>query len=381
MALGRIRHCLMQGCSIDTPLYNKSSDSVTPPAPVDPSRQVAAEAAANRYDVNSPFGTVRWSQASTPQALSYTDWLNQTFPGGVPTRNPTEEAGVPGDQVDPGKLYSSYVEAFNKNAPIGKYTQDIALSPEQQAQYEGRSNIARALLGRSQRGIEAMPEGYKFKGAEDPTTNRFFMAQKALLDPVFAKQEERLDQKLTNQGIPMGSEAYDYERSQFAKNRDSAYEKAAADALGLGFNQDLASRQQNYNEIAAALGGSQLNPVSAGGSGGALDVGNAFTNYQSGVNNQFQGQVANNNARIASNNQDMSALQSIATALVYFSDRRLKRNVKRIGTHPLGIGIYAFEYVWGGGQHVGVMADEVRKVKPMAVFNLYGLDVVNYGAL
>jgi len=47
------------------------------------------------------------------------------------------------------------------------------------------------------------------------------------------------------------------------------------------------------------------------------------------------------------------------------SDRRLKSNVVRIGTHPLGIGVYEYD-IWGLRQR-GVMADEVMSVMPEAI--------------
>jgi hypothetical protein len=55
------------------------------------------------------------------------------------------------------------------------------------------------------------------------------------------------------------------------------------------------------------------------------------------------------------------------------SDRSIKENILRIGTHPLGIGLYLFEYKphyreeCGNGRHFGVMADEVESVLPRAV--------------
>ncbi len=72
-----------------------------------------------------------------------------------------------------------------------------------------------------------------------------------------------------------------------------------------------------------------------------------------------------------------TTIQPIST----FSDRRLKTNIKRIGTHPLGIGIYEFDYVWG--EHAtGVMADEVKTVMPEAVTrHPSGYDMVDYGKL
>jgi hypothetical protein len=63
------------------------------------------------------------------------------------------------------------------------------------------------------------------------------------------------------------------------------------------------------------------------------------------------------------------------------SDRRLKKNIKRIGTHRLGIGIYEFDYVWG--EHAtGVIADEVKQVMPEAVVrDPSGYDLVDYSKL
>lgn len=71
----------------------------------------------------------------------------------------------------------------------------------------------------------------------------------------------------------------------------------------------------------------------------------------------------------------------VNTRTVAASDRRLKRNIHRIGTHRLGIGIYEFDYVWG--EHaIGVMADEVRKVMPEAVIRGEdGYDRVDYSKL
>ncbi|HLH50883.1 MAG TPA: tail fiber domain-containing protein [Roseiarcus sp.] len=49
------------------------------------------------------------------------------------------------------------------------------------------------------------------------------------------------------------------------------------------------------------------------------------------------------------------------------SDRRLKTNIKRIATSPSGLPIYSFRYVSGGPTYVGVLAQDVLKVRPEAV--------------
>lgn len=70
------------------------------------------------------------------------------------------------------------------------------------------------------------------------------------------------------------------------------------------------------------------------------------------------------------------------------SDRNAKRDIVRIGDHPLGIGLYLFEYKpafrerWGHGRRLGVMADEVERVLPEAISTLPdGYKVVDYGML
>jgi hypothetical protein len=55
------------------------------------------------------------------------------------------------------------------------------------------------------------------------------------------------------------------------------------------------------------------------------------------------------------------------------SDRALKENIAAIGTHPLGFGLYLFDYkpefqaTKGTGRQFGVMADEVAAIVPEAV--------------
>lgn len=55
------------------------------------------------------------------------------------------------------------------------------------------------------------------------------------------------------------------------------------------------------------------------------------------------------------------------------SDRRMKTQIVRVGTHPKGFGLYLFDYKpefqprWGAGRQFGVMADEVEQVVPAAV--------------
>jgi len=80
----------------------------------------------------------------------------------------------------------------------------------------------------------------------------------------------------------------------------------------------------------------------------------------------------------------MSGLFSLGSAALgnpfAFSDRRLKRNIKRVGTHSMGVGLY--EYDIAGYRQRGVIAQELEAVRPDLVRrHASGYLTVNYGAL
>lgn len=63
------------------------------------------------------------------------------------------------------------------------------------------------------------------------------------------------------------------------------------------------------------------------------------------------------------------------------SDRRLKKNVVKVGTLPNGLNVYEFDYIWGGPRQRGVLADEVEKIIPAAVSERLGFKMVDYSML
>ena len=68
-------------------------------------------------------------------------------------------------------------------------------------------------------------------------------------------------------------------------------------------------------------------------------------------------------------------VESVTTCL---SDRRLKKNITKVGTSPSGINIYRFEYIdsklYGGGVFEGVMAQEVPKASILGKNGYYSVD-------
>ena len=119
-----------------------------------------------------------------------------------------------------------------------------------------------------------------------------------------------------------------------------------------------------------------------------------FNNYLqqlaglSGLGLQAGGLVANTGQKSTSTSTggSPSTLGSIASTVggiaSIFSDRRLKREIERVGEFPDGLGIYAYRYVMGAKRVLGVMADEVAKLRPWALGpERAGYATVNYGAL
>ena len=72
----------------------------------------------------------------------------------------------------------------------------------------------------------------------------------------------------------------------------------------------------------------------------------------------------------------------LAGGLGIMSDRRLKTDIEKIGEREDGLGVYVYRYLWSPVRFIGVMAQEVLKVKPEAVIHTpSGYMAVNYGAL
>jgi hypothetical protein len=141
--------------------------------------------------------------------------------------------------------------------------------------------------------------------------------------------------------------------------------------------QAIQQRQMPLNEISALMSGSQIqNPQFQAYSGSNIATTPIFAGTQA------QGQAAQNvyNQQVATQNANTAGLYSLGSAAIGLSDQRLKSNIKRIGTHKLGIGIYEYDIM--GKHDIGVMAQELMQVMPDAVHqHPSGYFMVDYGRL
>ena len=165
------------------------------------------------------------------------------------------------------------------------------------------------------------------------------------------------------------------QQQKFAQNtQQAAFEnQARQQALAEAIQQ----RQMPLNEISALVSGSQItNPqfqAYQGANIAAAPIAQTTQNAYNAAQNTYNQQVATQNANTA-------GLYSLGSAAIGLSDRRLKTNIKRIGTHKLGVGIYEYDIL--GKHDVGVMAQEVINVLPEAIhIHPSGYMMVDYGRL
>lgn len=225
-------------------------------------------------------------------------------------------------------------------------------------------------------------------------------AQQAMmsrLQPTLERNEEALRSRLANQGIGLGSAAYNREMNLQGQQANDLYLQSAMQGIGL----DAAARERALNEaytaqsrpldlINSLRSGSQVkNPQfqsysqQAGVSQGGVQQGGVQQQFTGGPNlmgaaeGMYGAQLDAANARNAYNNQMMQGLFSLGGAAM-MSDKRLKKNIKKVGKTDGGLNIYTYEYIWGGPTQMGVMAQDVEKVDPSAVVDVAGYKAVNY---
>jgi hypothetical protein len=265
------------------------------------------------------------------------------------------------------------------------------MSPGQQQLYDQGLNTQMQLGSLGQQGTQAL-QGVVGKpvsfdsapqaGSYDDTRKRVMDAYMGRADEDYGKQTDQTNSDLVAAGIRPGSKAYADRMQMIERSHNDARNQAeiaggnaASQAYGMdadrrkqAITEYLAQRQVPLNEITALLSGSQVtNPFSAPGYSQNSNMAPAPT-YQATTD---QGNFASDlyNVKAAQNAQLVNGLFQMGSSAIKAggsaSDRRLKSNVVRIGTHPLGIGTY--EYDIFGQRERGVMAQELQTVMPEAV--------------
>jgi hypothetical protein len=206
------------------------------------------------------------------------------------------------------------------------------------------------------------------------------------LNPVLAERRNAMDTRLRQQGLMPGTQAYDVAMRSIGEAENDAYNQLLLTGRGQAINEILTERASPLNEAAALLTGQQVQAPSFVNtpqtSVAPTDYMQAEAMRQASLNNAF-------NARNQSYNTQLSGMYGLGSAAIGAggryatyggmgrqpapgqpaapSDRRLKREIRRVGTWVNGLPIYVWRYIWGGPLQMGFMADEVAQVHPEAV--------------
>lgn len=215
----------------------------------------------------------------------------------------------------------------------------------------------------------------------DPSSR--FEEGRALLQPQFQEDRERLSQQLADQGLPIGSDAHTKELNRLEASHGQQLQSLAFNSV----QTTEAQRSARFNEISSLLGQQQVGGVGFGQfqpQSSGLDL---FGAEQAGLNRQFQAEQASKDRKAAQRAALIGAAGKLGGAGIgaAFSDRRLKENIKEVGTSDNGISIYEFDYIdkkHGYGRYRGVMAQEIKQDHPDAIItNKDGIMAVDYSLL
>jgi len=280
------------------------------------------------------------------------------------------------NQVTPGgTLTYSQIGKWEDGTP--RFQATTALTPAGQQIYDtsqqttqNLANVAKEQSGRLS-GLLSTP----FSLDNDATEARINELASKRLDPMLARRQTALDTRLSNQGIKLGSTAWDRAQESNLQGENDARNQLLLTGRNQAVSEALLQRQTPINEILALAGQGQIAQPQFGST---PQTGVAGTDVAGITQAGYQNSYNSWNQQNQQNQQMLGGLFGLAgNAALAFSDRRLKRNIKRIGTAKNGLPIYHYQI--GGRSEVGFLADEVRKVRPEAVFrHPSGYDMVSY---
>lgn len=206
--------------------------------------------------------------------------------------------------------------------------------------------------------------------SNEATEARLAELGRARLDPALAQRRTAKETQLANQGIQVGSAAYDRAMGLVDQGENDAYNQLFLTGRQQAISEAITERQTPINEILALSSGTQLqspNWVNTNQAQiGTPDIaGMTYQKYQ---------------ADMDAYNNKQKTLGGLFSTIATISDRRIKSNITKIGNIgpiPLVTFNYLFDPV-GMKPRTGVIAQDVQKVLPEAVQESNGLLTVDY---
>ena len=412
--------------------FGKSFCSCAPAPPATPNYEAAAQAQGaanleatkagaqmNNPNVINPYGTqtVTWGKgfdqagfdnATNQYNKQVTDYTNSLNAWNAAGKNGPFSTDVGfGAGVDPRTKAAPDKSKFNIDGNQATVVQK--LSPDQQVLLDKGTaakigmtdlalqgtGLAKDVLGK-RLDFNQLPQA---PGSADATRTKVLDAMMSRINEDSGRQESQVQSKLLASGIPKGSQAYNDAMALEGRKRTDASNQAylaSGQEMTRDFQTDtqrrkdalaemMTERQTPINEITALMSGSQVNnpfAVNSFAQNNQVQAAPLFAaqNMTADYNTDVYNAKAAQAAGLQSGLFGLGSTAAMGGAMM-MSDRRLKVNISKVGTHPLGIGIY--DYDIDGRRERGVMAQELLQVKPEAVLihpsGYYAVDYAQIG--
>jgi hypothetical protein len=338
---------------------------------------------------------------SAPAAPDYRAAAQETAAGNLEAARAATAANRVNQITPYGRLEYSVTGQDPYGNPTWTATQTLSPAQQQLLDYQNQASLGLGkLAGQGLGYVENMLQT-PFNTAALPSTGfnpsqTYQEAYMQRLAPQLQQNREQLQQRLANQGIDIGSTAYDRAMMQQAQRENDLLAAATTQGFGVGQQaRQTALQEQAYlrneplNTLSAVRTGAQVQGPQFVNS--AQQATTAGPDILGAAGMQYNAQMGDFNAKQAAQANLNQGLMGLGGAgIMAFSDVRLKENIKPVGVMDNGLTLYSFEYVdeikshplAGDGIHVGVMAQEVEQVFPYAVKTLDdGYKVVDYGLL
>ena len=269
---------------------------------------------ASRYWKDSPSpppapdysGAAQTTSQGSVQAAIANNLLNMrgtTTPLGSQSFNQSGTYDIPGIGGQPG---------FS----IPKYDQSISMTPEGQNLYNQQMGLSTGLMGLGQTSLDqtraSLSQPQDFGSVQDIADQSYGM-QTQRLDPQWAQNQQSLDAKLADQGIPVGSEAHGNAMREFNQGKNDAYNQARLSSIGTmptTFQLSSAQRMQPLTELNAIRSGAQ--PQMPQFQGFPTAGGAQGTNMSQAVGQQGQYDQGLYNSQVGAANSANSGLMGMA---------------------------------------------------------------------
>lgn len=186
--------------------------------------------------------------------------------------------------------------------------------------------------------------------------SRLMDLSSARVNPQLEQRRASTEQSLLNRGVRPGTEAYDNAMRAVTEGENDQWNQMALTGRNQAISELLQGRNQPLNEMNAMLSGNQMNAPTP-------QAGVAPTDYSSLVGQKY---AADKQAY----GDTWEAIGNVAKTVGgwAFSDERLKEDIRSTGERtPDGIPVKTFRYKGSPMMHLGVMAQDTKKVRPDAV--------------